>query len=162
MSSRQAGVQTKQSHQVWIRKVFISSSVRPAPRATQLNGSSAIETGSPVAWRKTTSRLPSSAPPPVKTRPLSTMSAANSGAVCSRATLTASTIDPTGSAKLSEIWRSLITISYGTPFIRSRPLISMIRPRRPLECRQNQSPSLSSQRCFRRPADCDYDGYTRL
>ena len=36
--------------------------------------------------------------------------------------------EPTGSARLSEICRSLTTISFGTPFIRSRPLISMVRP----------------------------------
>src|SRR5947208_12162615 len=37
--------------------VFISSSARPVPRATQVSGSSAIETGRPVAWRSTKSRL---------------------------------------------------------------------------------------------------------
>lgn len=33
--------------------VFISSSVRPVPSTTQDRGSSAIETGRPVAWRNT-------------------------------------------------------------------------------------------------------------
>jgi len=42
--------------------------------------------------------------------------------------LTASTMALTGSVRLSAIWRSLITSSLGTPFIRSRPLISIIRP----------------------------------
>ena len=36
--------------------------------------------------------------------------------------------EPTGSARLSQTCRSLMTISFGTPFIRSRPLISMTRP----------------------------------
>ena len=62
------------------------------------------------------------------TMPRSTISAANSGAVCSNAAFTASIIAPTGSARLSEIWRSLTTISFGTPFIRSRPRISIRRP----------------------------------
>ena len=44
----------------------------------------------PVAWRNTRSRLDSSAPPPVSTMPLSTMSAASSGGVCSSAILTSS------------------------------------------------------------------------
>jgi hypothetical protein len=37
-------------------------------------------------------------------------------------------IADTGSARDSAIWRWLITISLGTPFIRSRPLISSTRP----------------------------------
>src|SRR3974377_1596463 len=78
------------------RSVFISSRARPVPSATQLSGSSAIETGSPVACLITRSRLVSSAPPPVSTMPLSTMSAASSGAVWSSATLTGSTIAPPG------------------------------------------------------------------
>ena len=56
--------------------------------------------------------------------PLSTISAASSGAVFSRATLTVSMIAPTGSARLSAISRWLIVIALGTPFIRSRPLMS--------------------------------------
>src|SRR5512147_2182164 len=72
--------------------------------------------------------LASSAPPPVRTIPLSTISAASSGAVCSSAPFTASMIAPTGSARLSEICRSLISSSFGTPFIRSRPLISRVLP----------------------------------
>jgi hypothetical protein len=35
---------------------------------------------------------------------------------------------PTGSARLSAIWRSVMMSSLGTPFIRSRPLTSMVRP----------------------------------
>ena len=80
---------------------FISSRARPVPKTTHDRGSSAIETGRPVAWRKTKSILPKRAPPPVNTIPLSTISAASSGAVCSKATLTASMIAPTGSARLS-------------------------------------------------------------
>ena len=56
------------------------------------------------------------------------MSAASSGAVFSSATLTASTMALTGSCRLSAICRSVMTSSLGTPFIRSRPLISMVRP----------------------------------
>src|SRR5258708_36964 len=111
-----------------LRSVRISSRQRPVPSATQDSGSSATETGRPVACRRAWSRLLSSAPPPVSTMPLSRMSAASSGAVCSSATLTASTMALTGSVRLSEIWRSLMTSSFGTPFIRSRPLISIIRP----------------------------------
>jgi hypothetical protein len=40
-------------------------------------------------------------------------------------------IEPTGSARLSEIWRSLITISFGTPFIPppdlDKPAFAVIR-----------------------------------
>ena len=49
-------------------------------------------------------------------------------ACASSATFTASTIAPTGSARLSAIWRWVMVISFGTPFIRSRPLISMVTP----------------------------------
>src|SRR5262249_39784814 len=62
-----------------------SSSARPVPSATQVSGSSAIETGRPVASRSTSSMPDSSAPPPVSTMPWSTMSAASSGAVFSSA-----------------------------------------------------------------------------
>src|SRR5260370_7458832 len=85
------------SHHILIITFFsvcISSRTRPAPSATQVSGS-AIEIGSPIACRSTKSRLLSSAPPPVRTIPLSTMSPASSAAVCSSATLTASMIEPT-------------------------------------------------------------------
>ena len=71
------------------------------PNATDNNGSSAIETGSPVDCLSTVSIPFSNAPPPVRTIPLSTISAANSGAVFSNAVFTASIIPPTGSDKLS-------------------------------------------------------------
>ena len=78
---------------------LISSKALPVPLTTQANGFSAIETGKPVALRSTWSRFESSAPPPVRTIPLSTISAASSGAVFSKATFTASTICETGSAE---------------------------------------------------------------
>src|SRR5690606_15148482 len=71
------------SNQYIVVRTFLSATVssrqRPVPRATQDKASSAIETGSPVAARKTKSRLASMEPPPVSTLPLSTMSAASSG-----------------------------------------------------------------------------------
>src|ERR1700726_4361222 len=60
------------SHPILIITFFgvcICSSTRPAPSATQVSGSSAIEIGSRVACRSTKSRLLSSAPPPVSTIP---------------------------------------------------------------------------------------------
>ncbi len=59
------------------------------------------------------------------------MSAASSGGVFSSATLTASVIAATGSARLSAIWRCETTISRGTPCIRSRPLTSRHGPSEP-------------------------------
>src|SRR6202022_1876567 len=89
------------SHHILIITFFsvcISSRTRPAPSAPQVSGSSGVEIGSRVACRSTKWRLLSSAPPPVSTIPLSTMSPASSAAVCSSATLTASMIEPTGRA----------------------------------------------------------------
>ena len=71
---------------------FISSKQRPVPITTQVKGSSAITTGKPVASLIVVSSSPKRAPPPVKTIPLSTISAANSGGVCSKAVLVASII----------------------------------------------------------------------
>ena len=59
---------------------------------THVKGSSAITTGNPVASLKVVSKSPSKAPPPVRTMPRSTISAANSGGVCSKAVLVASII----------------------------------------------------------------------
>ena len=57
------------------------------------------------------------------------MSAARSGGVCSSATITASTITATVSESASAICPWVISISFGTPFSRSRPRTSMRLPR---------------------------------
>ena len=62
----------------------------PVPRATQVKGSSAIETGSPVVTLIASSRRWSKAPPPVSIIPLSTISAASSGGITSSALFIAS------------------------------------------------------------------------
>ena len=56
----------------------IISSALPPPRATQVSGSSATMTGKPVSFDKRRSSSRNKEPPPVKTRPLSAMSAASS------------------------------------------------------------------------------------
>src|SRR6266498_4984712 len=58
-----------------------SSSIFPTPLATAVSGSSGTITGSPVSSLISKSRPLSRAPPPARTMPLSTMSAANSGGV---------------------------------------------------------------------------------
>ena len=70
----------------------------------------------------------SSAPPPVITMPFSTMSAASSGGACSSAIFTPSTICRTGSEMASATWASVMVISFGTPFTRSRPRTSILMP----------------------------------
>src|SRR5205085_2735583 len=109
-------------------KLRFCSRAAPVPSATQVSGFSAIETGSLVAFRSTRSRLCSRAPPPVSMMPLSTISAASSGTVSSTAAETASMMAPTGSAMLYATSRSVTTISFGKPLVRSRPLIVMLRP----------------------------------
>ena len=61
-----------------------SSSTLPVPSATHESGSSATVMGRFVSCRSRRSSPRSSAPPPVRTMPLSTMSAASSGGVRSR------------------------------------------------------------------------------
>src|ERR1043165_2735690 len=61
-----------------------SESILPAPSTTEESGSSAMETGRPVSMESRLSRFLSSAPPPVRTMPRSTMSAESSGGVLSR------------------------------------------------------------------------------
>src|SRR5438552_2691055 len=60
----------------------ILSSALPEPRTTQVSGSSATITGSPVSSMSRRSRSRKSAPPPVSTMPFSAMSAPSSGGVC--------------------------------------------------------------------------------
>src|SRR5262249_28661494 len=103
-----------------------SSRQRPAPSTTARGGSSPSTTGTPVAPRSSRSRLASSAPPPVITMPLSTMSAASSGGVDSSAIFTLSTTVFTGSASASQISSDLSSSVFGTPATRSRPLTSMV------------------------------------
>ena len=56
-----------------------SESIFPVPSTTELRGSSATDTGSPVSSRSRRSRFLRSAPPPVSTMPRSTMSARELG-----------------------------------------------------------------------------------
>src|SRR6266487_1196623 len=58
-------------------KCSIFSSALPEPRTTQVSGSSATITGSPVSSISRRSRSRNSAPPPVSTMPFSAMSAPN-------------------------------------------------------------------------------------
>src|SRR5205814_1584394 len=118
--TRQAGEQT------W-RKISSSSSAFPAPITTELRGSSARNTGSPVSSRRSASRFLRSAPPPASTMPRSAMSPASSGGVRSSVTFTASTMAFTGSASASRISSEETVSVRGTPATRSRPLMSMVR-----------------------------------
>ena len=61
----------------------------PPPLATHVNGSSAQITGMPVEEEMSLSKSRINAPPPVRTMPLSAMSAASSGGESSRAFLIA-------------------------------------------------------------------------
>src|SRR5664280_3285941 len=81
----------------------MSSRIRPPPRATQVSGSSATTTGSPVSSISNLSTSRSSAPPPVRTMPRSATSAPSSGGVCARACLTALTMPCKGSCSASRI-----------------------------------------------------------
>ena len=100
----------------------------PVPFTTESNGSSATFTGTLVLSRMIWSIPRSKLPPPATIIPLSSISAANSGGVCSKAVLVASIIWPTGSARASQIWAWLISISLGTPLTKSLPLTSILAP----------------------------------
>ena len=93
--------------------------------ATAIRGSSASITGSPVTSRNSTSRFRSSDPPPTSTMPFSTMSAASSVGVRSRAIFTLSTTALTGSESASSTSSDLISRVFGTPATRSRPFTSI-------------------------------------
>ena len=68
------------------------SSITPQPLATQFNASSATNTGTPNSFSNKRSSPLKSAPPPVKKIPLDTISAANSGGVCSKTCFVSLTI----------------------------------------------------------------------
>jgi hypothetical protein len=95
------------------------------PRATQVNGSSAIRTSRPVAFCSTIGRPRSSEPPPASAMPFSTRSAASSGSAFSSVLVTASMIAPTGSWSASRISALVITVLRGRPEIMSRPRTSI-------------------------------------
>src|SRR4051812_24840508 len=111
--------------QTW-RRISSSSSVLPAPIATELRGSSARNTGKPVSSRSSASKPLKRAPPPVSTIPRSAMSPASSGGVRSSVPFTASTMALTGSARASRTSSELTVSVRGPPATRSRPLISIV------------------------------------
>ena len=94
-------------------KSLFSSKAFPVPLTTHKSGSSAVVTGKLVDLLRTVSKLPSKDPPPVKTIPLSTISAASSAGVCSKAFLIVSIIWATGSVSASAICLWFIDISFG-------------------------------------------------
>ena len=100
-----------------LREGSRSSSVCPAPSATQLIGSSATRTGRPVESCSTVANSRSSEPPPVMVMPWSITSAAISGWVCSSAVRTTSTIWLTGSLSASATcaWSSSISRGHSAP-----------------------------------------------
>src|SRR6185312_6213333 len=105
----------------------ISSRMRPPPRATQVRGSSATTTGSPVSSVRSLSMSRSNAPPPVSTMPRSATSAPSSGGVCSSACLTALTMFCSGSCSASRISLLFSVKLRGTPSERLRPLTESSR-----------------------------------
>src|SRR5581483_6252880 len=109
------------------RSSLKSLSIFPMPSTTLHSGSSAIETGRPVSSRIRLSRFFSSAPPPVKTMPRSLMSADSSGGMRSRATRMAFMIVETHSLNDSRTSLSSTVMVLGTPSIRLRPLISIVK-----------------------------------
>ena len=64
--------------------IWILSSITPVPSATHVSGLSAVNTGTFNSWARIWLKPSTSDPPPVKTIPLSIMSADNSGGVCSK------------------------------------------------------------------------------
>src|SRR5712692_3390332 len=104
-----------------------SSTTLPTPRATQDIGSRATVTGSWVSVPSSRSSPRRRPPPPVMTMPVSTISAASSGGVCSRQVRTVSTMVITESRSASRISSSVRTTVFGKPSTRSRPFTSMVR-----------------------------------
>src|SRR5439155_639721 len=101
------------------------SSALPQPRTTQVSGSSATTTGSPVSSISSRSMSRNSAPPPVSTMPRSAISAPSSGGVRSSALFTAETILFNGSVSASRISFDETVKLRGMPSARLRPLTSI-------------------------------------
>ena len=89
-----------------------------------VSGSRATTMGIPVSSCSRASSPCRRAPPPVRTMPCSMMSAASSGGVLSRVTLTASMMADTGSSMALRISSVETTTVFGSPVTRSRPRIS--------------------------------------
>ena len=96
------------------------------PIATHVTGSSAILTGMPMHFAISLSSPFSNPPPPVRTIPLSIISAESSGGVFSRTLLTESIIALNGSSRASLISSEFIVMVFGRPLIRSLPLNSKV------------------------------------
>ena len=103
----------------------IISKACPPPLATQVNGSSATITGMPVEFEINLSKSLNSAPPPVKTMPLSAISAASSGGDSSKAFRIALTIPYYGSFIASKICSLFIEIVSGIPSAKFLPVIDI-------------------------------------
>src|SRR5438128_6182017 len=124
-----------QSHQLHLRQAGVatffrsssSSRTLPTPRATQDIGSLATVTGSWVSAPISRSSPRRRPPPPVMTMPVSTISAASSGGVCSSHVRTVSTMAITASPSASLTSFSVTTTVFGKPSTRSRPFTSMVR-----------------------------------
>src|SRR5439155_11427352 len=101
-----------------------SSRHLPDPMTTQDRGDSATWMGMPVSCLSRSSSPFRSAPPPVRTMPLSITSAASSGGHRSRVFFTASMIEFTGSSMAFRTSSAVMWIVLGRPLTRSRPLIS--------------------------------------
>src|SRR5581483_2247290 len=118
---------TNNCYSIAIRRSSLKSvNILPVPSTTDANGSSAIDTGSPVSSRIRRSRFLIKAPPPVKTMPRSLISALSSGGVRSSATRIAFKMVATQSESASRISVSSMLTVLGTPSTRLRPLISMV------------------------------------
>src|SRR5215475_4853724 len=104
-----------------------SLNILPVPRTTHDKGFSASVTGRPVSSRIRLSRFLMSAPPPASTIPRSAMSAESSGGVRSRTTRMELMMILMHSSSASRISSSETFTLLGTPSIRSRPLISIVR-----------------------------------
>ncbi len=99
----------------------ISLSACPAPRATQVRGSSASRTVSPVSASRRSARPHSSAPPPASNRPRSARSEESSGGVSSSVPATAATISAASGSSASRSSALVIVTSRGRPLAGSRP-----------------------------------------
>ena len=98
----------------------------PEPSTTVDNGSSVTVMGRPVSSLRSLSRFFNSAPPPVNTIPLSTISADNSGGVCSSAILVVSRIASICSEIATRIYSESMARILGIPETRSLPFTSIV------------------------------------